>query len=219
MSRTPWNDNDISGETEVIADGLKTVNEKGILTINSQPSANGVPSDDPVFGWGQAGGYVYQKAYLEFFTCEENVLALIQVLGRFPGVNFQVLNKSGSINYTNMRNKQPIAVTWGVFPGREIIQPTIVDPVAFNHWRTEAFGLWTEQWGKLYDAESVSRKIITNIADSYLLVNLVDNDFPKGNCLFDIIEDMLSRRKLNEKMNLKTTLEEWIEMHSCSSKK
>ena len=89
MSRTPWNDNDISGETEVIADGLKTVNEKGILTINSQPSANGVPSDDPVFGWGQAGGYVYQKAYLEFFTCEENVLALIQVLGRFPGVNFQ----------------------------------------------------------------------------------------------------------------------------------
>ena len=118
-----------------------------------------------------------------------------------------------------MKNKQPIAVTWGVFPGREIIQPTIVDPVAFNHWRTEAFGLWTEQWGKLYEPESNSRKIITNIADSYLLVNLVDNDFPKGNCLFDIIEDMLSRRKLNEKMNLKTTLEEWIEMHTCSSKK
>ena len=66
------------------------MNRDGILTINSQPSANGVPSDDEVFGWGQAGGYVYQKAYLEFFTCEENVLALLQVLGRFPGVNFQV---------------------------------------------------------------------------------------------------------------------------------
>ena len=79
-----------SGETEAIADQLRKVNRDGILTINSQPSANGVPSDDEVFGWGQAGGYVYQKAYLEFFTCEENVLALLQVLGRFPGVNFQV---------------------------------------------------------------------------------------------------------------------------------
>lgn len=112
-----------------------------------------------------------------------------------------------------MKNKQPIAVTWGVFPGREIIQPTIVDPMAFNHWRSEAFGLWTEQWGKLYDQESVSRKIITNIADSYLLVNLVDNDFPKGNCLFEIIEDMLSRKKLNEKMKINTPLPEWIGMH------
>jgi hypothetical protein len=27
----------------------------------------------------------------EFFTCEANVLALLQILGRFPGVNFQVV--------------------------------------------------------------------------------------------------------------------------------
>ena len=57
-----------------------------------------------VFGWGQAGGYVYQKAYLEFFTCEENVLALLQVLGRFPGVNFQVVNKSGKVIITFNKN-------------------------------------------------------------------------------------------------------------------
>lgn len=231
-----------SGETEAIAEQLKKVNQAGILTINSQPSANGVPSDDEVFGWGQAGGYVYQKAYLEFFSCEENVLALLQVLGRFPGVNFQVrkqlmkylyknreirqkcsslfqvVNRAGDVNYTNMRNRQPIAVTWGVFPGREIIQPTIVDPVAFNQWRTEAFGLWTEQWGKLYEPESQSRQIVDNISDSYLLVNLVDNDFPKGNCIWDVIEDMLSRKKLNEKMNLKTTLSEWIGMHNIPKK-
>lgn len=112
-----------------------------------------------------------------------------------------------------MKNKQPIAVTWGVFPGREIIQPTIVDPVAFKDWRTEAFGLWTEQWGKLYDAESQSRKIINHIADNYLLVNLVDNDFPRGNCLFEVIEDMVARRKLNEKANINTKLSDWIDMH------
>ena len=29
----------------------------------------------------------------------------------------------------------PIAVTWGVFPGKEISQPTVVDPVAFTVWK------------------------------------------------------------------------------------
>jgi hypothetical protein len=41
-------------------------------------------------GWGPPGGYVFQKAYLEFFTNEETVIALLQVLGRYPNVNFQV---------------------------------------------------------------------------------------------------------------------------------
>jgi len=214
VNKTPWNDEDLSGETEIISENLSKMNQNGVLTINSQPNANCLPSDDTTYGWGQPGGYVYQKAYVEFFTCEENVLALLQVLGRFPGVNFQVVNKTGLINYTNIKNKKPIAVTWGVFPGREIIQPTIVDPIAFNQWRTEAFGLWTEQWGKLYEADSPSRTIIDNISETYLLVNLVDNDFPKGNCLWEVLDDMLSRRKLNSKMQLKQSLYEWINMHS-----
>merc|ERR1719244_920260 len=212
VNKTPWNDEDLSGETEYISDKLAKMNEKGVLTINSQPYANCIASDDPTFGWGQAGGYVYQKAYLEFFTCEENVLALLQILGRFPNVNFQVINKDGSINYTNIKNKKPIAVTWGVFPGREIIQPTIVDPIAFSQWRTEAFGLWTEQWGKLYEENSTSRGIINTISETYYLVNLVDNDFPKGNCLWNVLDDMLSRRKLNEKMYLKQSLTDWVEL-------
>ena len=27
------------------------------------------------------------------------------------------------------------AVTWGVFPGREIVQPTVVDAVSFGIWK------------------------------------------------------------------------------------
>jgi len=214
VQRTPWCDSELSPETGLIAENLAKINKNGILTINSQPSANCVESTDPILGWGQPGGYVFQKAYLEFFTSEENVLALLQVLGRFPGVNFQVVNNSGRVNFTNIKHKRPIAVTWGVFPGREIVQPTIVDPVAFNQWRTEAFGLWTEQWGKLYEQDSTSRKIIDSIAESYYLVNLVDNDFPKGNCLWEVMEDMFSRRKLNDKMDLRQSLSEWIDMHS-----
>lgn len=37
----------------------------GFLTINSQPRVNAARSDDPTFGWGGIGGYVYQKAYVE----------------------------------------------------------------------------------------------------------------------------------------------------------
>jgi len=32
-----------------------------------------------LFGWGPTGGYVFQKPYLEFFTNEETVVALLQV--------------------------------------------------------------------------------------------------------------------------------------------
>jgi methylenetetrahydrofolate reductase (NADPH) len=217
VERTPWSDGEINQETNLIAQELSKVNKLGVLTINSQPSANCVPSDDPVLGWGSPGGYVFQKAYLEFFTSEENVLALLQVLGRFPGVHFQVVNKNGLINYTNIKSRKPIAVTWGVFPGQEIVQPTIVDPIAFDHWRTEAFGLWTEQWGKLYEPDSESRKIVDGISESYYLVNLVDNDFPKGNCLWEVMEDMFSRRKLNDTLDSKQSLYEWIESHSVRS--
>jgi len=212
INKTPWNDEELNAETNLISDKLAKINKMGILTINSQPSANCVPSSDPILGWGPTNGYVFQKAYIEFFTAEANVLALLQILGRFPGVNFQVVNKSGEVNITNIKNKKPIAVTWGVFTGREIVQPTIVDPMAFDHWRVEAFGLWTEQWGLLYEPDSQSRQIIDGICDNYYLVNLVDNDFPKDNCLWEVLEDMLSRRRLNEKMDLKQTLKQWTEI-------
>ena len=66
------------------------VNLRGVLTVNSQPSVNCVPSNDPKVGWGPPGGFVYQKAYLEFFTSGENVRALLQVIRRYPTVHFQV---------------------------------------------------------------------------------------------------------------------------------
>lgn len=54
----------------------------------------------------------------------------------------------------------------------------------------EAFALWIEQWAKLYEDESPSRMIINYIHDNYFLVNLVDNDFPLENCLWQVIDDM-----------------------------
>ena len=74
-----FNDEVLDLETNLICDHLAIVNKKGILTINSQPSVNCAPSTDSKVGWGPAGGYVFQKAYLEFFTREETVIALLQV--------------------------------------------------------------------------------------------------------------------------------------------
>ncbi|RXN12636.1 methylenetetrahydrofolate reductase [Labeo rohita] len=180
----PWNDDPLAPETNLLKDELEKVNRRGILTINSQPNINGKPSSDPIVGWGPAGGYVFQKAYLEFFTSSENVTALLQVLKKYePRVNYHIVNVQGR-NITNAHEMQPNAVTWGIFPGREIIQPTVVDPVSFMYWKDEAFALWIEQWAKLYEEESPSRMIIQYIHDNYYLVNLVDNDFPLDSCLW-----------------------------------
>uniref|UniRef100_A0A8C9V2L9 Methylenetetrahydrofolate reductase (NADPH) n=1 Tax=Scleropages formosus TaxID=113540 RepID=A0A8C9V2L9_SCLFO len=131
----PWNDDPLAPETNLLKGELEKVNRRGVLTINSQPNINGKPSSDPIVGWGPPGGYVFQKAYLEFFTSSENVTALLKVLKKYePRVNYHIVNVQGK-NITNAPEMQPNAVTWGIFPGREIVQPTVVDPVSFMYWK------------------------------------------------------------------------------------
>ena len=36
---------------------------------------------------------------------------------------------------TNATSSSPTVVTWGVFPGREVLQTTIVEQVSFLAWR------------------------------------------------------------------------------------
>lgn len=98
----------------------------------------------------------------------------------------------GIEDYSNCSKKSPIAVTWGVFPGTEIIQPTVVDPVSFRVWKDEAFSLWTESWAKIYPENSFSKELLTDISNTYYLVNLVDNDYPKETCLWKILEEMFT---------------------------
>lgn len=196
VTSLPWNDETVAAETSLIKEKLEFLNSKGILTINSQPQVNAAPSSDPMVGWGGNGGYIYQKAYLEFFTCKEVVDLLLEVLKEYPQVNYHVVNCEGSVNVTNADKFSPIAVTWGVFPGKEIVQPTVVDPISFEFWKDEAFDLWQQQWGKLYPDDSPSRLIIDDICKNYYLVNLVDNDFIKGNCLWEALEKTVNLREV-----------------------
>ena len=55
----------------------------------------------------------------------------------------------------------------------------------------EAFALWKTHWGTIYPENSQSRAIIERISDTYYLVNLVDNDFVGGSCLFQVLYDVL----------------------------
>jgi len=185
----PWNDTPLSQESNLINDQLKRMNAKGFLTINSQPKVNGVPSDDPIHGWGGPRGYVYQKAYIEFFTSPENWTKLEPLFPKFPTLDYQAVNSKEAVA-GNLAGTA--AVTWGVWPGSEIKQPTVVDPMVFaTIWKDEAFALWHTQWASLYDASSESWKVIEKMASTYVLVNIIDNDYVKGN-IFSIFEELLS---------------------------
>ena len=77
------------------------------------------------------------QAYLEFFASPNFTAVLQEVLPSYPWVNYHIVNKLGTQDTTNCDPTQPIAVTWGVFPGKEIVQPTVVDPVSFNIWKVK----------------------------------------------------------------------------------
>jgi methylenetetrahydrofolate reductase (NADPH) len=134
LTALPWSDQPVLTETSVIAGQLARINALGFLTINSQPAVNGIRSDDKTFGWGPSNGYVYQKAYLEFFASPELLDALIAHIERDPGIIYYVINKRGDLR-TNTTSDGPNAVTWGVFPGKEVVQPTIVEAISFMAWK------------------------------------------------------------------------------------
>lgn len=49
-------------------------------------------------------------------------------------MTYYVINKRGDLQ-TNTHSDGPNAVTWGVFPGKEIIQPTVVEAISFMAWK------------------------------------------------------------------------------------
>lgn len=90
--RLPWTTENLGEETQVIKKQLIKLNTLGICTINSQPRVNGALSTDPIFGWGPAGGFVYQKAYIEFFCSPELWSTLHQNLQKTQETSSQTLS-------------------------------------------------------------------------------------------------------------------------------
>ncbi|KAL6746837.1 methylenetetrahydrofolate reductase-domain-containing protein [Haematococcus lacustris] len=156
---------------------------QAMLTINALPHANGISSEDPVLGWGAPKGQVYQRAYLEAFMSPDTYKALRASLQTWPSVSF-IATSSQGLKDTNMAAGSTTALSWGVFPGQEVVQPLVVDMDSFKVWKDEAFALWTAEWGSCYEEGSASRALLEEIASTWYLVAMVDNDY-SSNALFD----------------------------------
>lgn len=177
LDALPWSEAPLSGEADEIIADLVDLNSRGLITINSQPAVGGVKSNHPVYGWGPANGFVYQKAYLELFVSPDVYPELISRIEENPYLTYYAVTKSGSLT-TNTPSEGPNAVTWGVFPGKEIVQPTIVESISFLAWKDEAFRLGTD-WANCFDAGSPSRILLDRMMREWHLVNIGETIFPR----------------------------------------
>ncbi|KAI9344097.1 methylenetetrahydrofolate reductase-domain-containing protein, partial [Obelidium mucronatum] len=185
IASLPWCD-EMAPESESIQTYLSNINMNGFLTINSQPAVDGAPSSDPRYGWGPKHGFVYQKSYVEFFVSPSALDKLIRKLDQNPHLTYHAVNKKGDLR-ANVECFGPNAITWGVFPNREIVQPTVVDADSFLAWKDEAYELWNK-WAEIYPAGSESAVLLNGIADDWFLMNVVNNDYRDALTLFDILE-------------------------------
>ena len=71
----------------------------------------------------------------------------MEAIDKDPNITFHAVNRHGDLR-TNTYSDGPNAVTWGVFPGKEIIQPTIVETVSFLAWKVSLFlpSLWSDRF-------------------------------------------------------------------------
>ncbi|CAM1508426.1 Fc.00g052740.m01.CDS01 [Cosmosporella sp. VM-42] len=196
LSAIPWSEEELLPESSAIKPYLLALNAKGWWTVASQPAVNGLRSTDPTFGWGPTNGFVFQKGFVEFFIPSSDWETLKEKLSApelrdaicFYASNttgdFVSSDSSGGLNSATAASTN--AVTWGVFPGKEIITPTIIEEVSFRAWSEEAFGIWGE-WAKVYGRGSDSEKFLNGIKEDYWLVNLIHHDFVEKDALWSLL--------------------------------
>lgn len=137
---TPFCDLPLSPETATILTPLLSLNNKKYWTVGSQPAVDAISSEDHVHGWGPRGGYVFQKAFVEFFATREEMERIAERLKdvKNGGISMYAANKTGDFK-TNTLDDAVNAVTWGVFPGQEIVQSTIIEETSFLAWKVGSF--------------------------------------------------------------------------------
>ncbi|GAA6064554.1 hypothetical protein JCM10212_005781 [Sporobolomyces blumeae] len=188
LACNPWSEEPLRPETASISSHLIEMNDtRHWWTVGSQPAVDGVKSIDSVYGFGPKGGYVYQKAFVEFFLTKEE----LDELERRAALDEQKRRESGEADdglikwfagdgkgefRSNMGKGDVNAVTWGVFGGKEIVTTTLIEEMSFRAWAEEAFAIWRE-WSFLYPAQSPSRKFIRDVIDTRWLVSVVHHDY------------------------------------------
>lgn len=184
----PWCDLGLSAESALIQEELIQLNDRGLLTLASQPATNGSSSTDKIFGWGPANGVVYQKAFVEMFVQKErwdqSLKRVIQHYGK-EKLSYYVGDSSGSFE-TNLAPGSSNVVTWGVFCNSQIIQTTIISEESFQAWRDEAFNIWLE-WAKLFPRNTASNSFLKQMHQDYYLVSIVHHDYTQPDELWEVL--------------------------------
>lgn len=188
----PWSDSPAADEVSVISAQLAKLNNGSVewFTINSQPAVAGVKSEDNVLGWGPVGGYVFQKAYVELMVhpkvWQDKLLPKLKLAEHHRLTYYAVESKDQTL-ISNAEEDEVNAITWGIFPGKEVVQPTIVEGTSFLAWKDEAFRIALE-WARCYPTDSESFKFLSEISKSWVLVNMVHHDFYDANALFAFLD-------------------------------
>lgn len=218
LHAVPWSEGGAAEETgglnpettTIRPELLKLIDNRGWWTLASQPAVNGVRSDDPIFGWGPLGeGFVFQKAFVEFFCSSNDYQTILKPLLQNHGhdeLAWFAANADGDFESSTSPSTQPPnksqsaasppgpiesvttfatnnnganAVTWGVFRGKEIITPTIIEEVSFRAWGEEAYRIWDE-WRRIFPRQSATEQFLENSKRNSWLVCVVGQRFGAG---------------------------------------
>ncbi|EEH33241.1 methylenetetrahydrofolate reductase [Paracoccidioides lutzii Pb01] len=192
----------LNAETATIREELlQLIDGRGWWTLASQPAVNGVRSDHPIFGWGPRGeGFVFQKAFVEFFCSGQDFEKILKPIFKRHGqdeLSWFATNASGDFqssssftgitglddavpDYNGAASSNGVnAVTWGVFKGKEIITPTIIEEVSFRAWGDEAFRIWDE-WRRIFRRGSPTEQLLDQLKKDAWLICVVGQKFGAG---------------------------------------
>ncbi|MCJ1324397.1 hypothetical protein MMC10_001059 [Thelotrema lepadinum] len=207
LDQVPWSEGPLNAETLLIQPQLcRLIEQKGWWSIASQPAADGIKSADPILGWGPKGGFIFQKAFVEFWISASDWHSILKphllkaeikpLVSWYASPNPNTTgNSSSELNgrangMSDFEGSSPAdsvnSVTWGSFPGKEIVSPTIIEEMSFRAWAEEAFGIWRE-WERCYAVGSPSRELIKNCRENMWLVNVIGHVYQEPEGLWDIL--------------------------------
>ncbi|KAF8891252.1 methylenetetrahydrofolate reductase-domain-containing protein [Infundibulicybe gibba] len=189
IATTPFSPMPLSPESLTILPYLEKLTHRNWWTVGSQPAVDGASSADEVFGWGPRAGYVFQKGFVEFFCGKDEIDEIEKrVVERGRGwVHWFAANHEGECR-TNVPEDGRNAVTWGVFPGQEIAQTTIIEAESFLSWKEEAFSIWSD-WASFYRPGSEVRLLLESVRDERWLVSIVHHDYRDPQALWMFLFD------------------------------
>jgi methylenetetrahydrofolate reductase (NADPH) len=135
---------------------------------------------------------VFQKPFVEFFCSTNDYKTILQPIFAksdeklaWFAINHKGLYESsypvssGDVDADESNPDSANAVTWGVFRGKEIITPTIIEEVSFRAWGEEAFRIW-EEWRRVYPRNSPTERFLDTAKNDAWLVCVVGQQFGAG---------------------------------------